>query len=498
MGRKRIGAPAPPVRRSTRLGIRVALLGAVLQVVGFGWDAYLHHRDPQLAATEGIFTLANPSHLLIGLGLAACAGGSLIALIGSRIKATGTRARFRSVLVALAIIGFTLATAGVALAMVRGGADGHRGHDHRKTAVAGDDNTGDHGHAGNDDALVARLVGIMHQHGTAAALSELEAVVTSTPEVLNRTHHIVHELGRRSFDHYGSSRDAFANCTPAYEWGCYHGVLEGFLDAQPAVDDSTIQNACPSTVDPNNVNVLFQCLHGLGHGVVLHLDGDVSGGLSLCDALGDPWQQTSCYSGVFMENLVEGQSAAAEGRTLEGSGLLLDARDPLYPCSALERRYLAPCYEMAASVVLWFNGHDFAEAGSTCDGASRRYISICYQGLGREAFGASLSDPRAAVPRCAETSDGTRARDCYVGVVKNVINADTDGERAFDVCAAIPSRHRVACFAAVGQALIPLVSGSAEADQLCAAAPREHRAACASGVAAVEAPDRAEQGVAKR
>lgn len=483
MGGGRIGAPAPPVRRSARVGVRAALLGAALQVAGFGWDAYMHHQDPRLAASEGVFTFTNPSHLLISLGLICCALGSVIATVGMALRLSSSRSRLRTFVVPVGILLFSLATAGVALATARARDHDHASHVHRTSAAASQTST--HGHESDADPLLARLTLVMRDEGTGPALEQLEAAVASDPGVLNRTHHIVHELGRRSFDHYRSSREAFSNCTPEFEWGCYHGVLEGYLDAQAVVDGPSIQNACPSTVDTNDANILFQCLHGLGHGLVLHLDGDVRGALTLCDSLSDQWQQTSCYSGVFMENLVEGQSAAAEGRTVEDSGLLLDPREPLYPCSELDDRYLSPCYEMAASIVLWFNGHDFTQAGATCASAPRRYVPSCYHGLGREAFGNSLAEPTKAVALCRDTKSARYARFCYAAIARNVINADRDTRRASDVCRAVPRGTQRACFAAVGQSIALLNPEPGAVVAECAAAPPAYREDCVQGARVV-------------
>ena len=59
-----------------------AASGVALHLLGLGWDAYLHAQDSTLAAREGIFTLSNPSHLLIIAGLAVTA--SAILLMGIR------------------------------------------------------------------------------------------------------------------------------------------------------------------------------------------------------------------------------------------------------------------------------------------------------------------------------------------------------------------------------------------------------------------------------
>src|SRR3982751_4320709 len=64
-----------------RLGsfLGLGFVGVVLLLTGLAWDAVAHANDPSLAGREGIFTLRNPGHVLMGLGI----GMVLVSLIGA-------------------------------------------------------------------------------------------------------------------------------------------------------------------------------------------------------------------------------------------------------------------------------------------------------------------------------------------------------------------------------------------------------------------------------
>jgi len=64
-----------------RLGMFLGLgfVGVVLLLTGLAWDAVAHANDPSLAGREGIFTLRNPGHVFMGLGI----GLVLVGLIGA-------------------------------------------------------------------------------------------------------------------------------------------------------------------------------------------------------------------------------------------------------------------------------------------------------------------------------------------------------------------------------------------------------------------------------
>jgi hypothetical protein len=90
-----------------RIGYGLMLIGVILLLVGFAVDAWLHSDDPTLAEREGVFTLSNPGHLLVAIGLAvtiagACVGPYARWLLPSKSALVSTGAPALVAMVALA------------------------------------------------------------------------------------------------------------------------------------------------------------------------------------------------------------------------------------------------------------------------------------------------------------------------------------------------------------------------------------------------------------
>ena len=113
--------------RAVRRFLLLALVGTASLLAGLAWDAHLHKADPDLAASEGVLTLANPGHLLAAVGVVLVAIGVSGAswMVWLRNRPPAARLLGTAALV-VAIVG----AGGLAVAP-SSGAEHDRGEDHR-------------------------------------------------------------------------------------------------------------------------------------------------------------------------------------------------------------------------------------------------------------------------------------------------------------------------------------------------------------------------------
>jgi hypothetical protein len=351
-------------------------------------------------------------------------------------------------------------------------------------------------------ALDARLAG----SGPASALELLDGLAAIDPDVRRDGHMYAHRIGISALTSPSEVGRVFATCTPAYQSGCYHGVIQAyFMAAQRAgggVTAESVEAVCADHRESRR-DLLFQCTHGLGHGLAILRGHDLPEALGGCDLLGRPGEREMCYAGAFMETLVNtthpdqvsapGEKAAggdghgqhdhhgAAGAAADPAKPPFPALDPAdlhYPCSVLDEKYLNACYMIQTSAMLHHTRQDVARTAAECGRAPEKFRATCFLSFGRDVRTLSAGNHSEAVRMCGLAPAVFRPM-CHRGVVETTVNMKADPADGIPYCRAVQeAESKRACYVAVGLQALVLPDGETRRAQACQAAEPDQRDTC--------------------
>src|SRR5262245_20164178 len=111
-------------------------------------------------------------------------------------------------------------------------------------------------------------------------------------------HRVMHVIGAAALARFkGNVAETFAAGSSFCWSGYYHGVLERAFMRVKSYDAKTLgaraRTICASRTIRAESWLAFQCLHGLGHGLMITTAYDLPLALRVCNRLGAEWDQTS-------------------------------------------------------------------------------------------------------------------------------------------------------------------------------------------------------------
>ncbi len=264
--------------------------------------------------------------------------------------------------------------------------------------------TGDYVGLFENDKMLRRWV---EEYGPAATV---EALYDAQSFMEVDCHQRAHDLGRYAYDIYGAF--AFALASHECQSGSLHGSTEAlFRDRGTTNLQADVAVLCGST--PNSF-FQHQCVHGVGHGLLAWTSYELYDALPLCDQLDTAFNRESCYSGVFMENVVGGLSGSM-GHTTE----YLSDDDPHYPCNALDEKYVSPCYYYQTSHMILVYERDFQKLADGCAEAPPTAHRDCFLSMGRDVGQETRGDPAASIEICGYIKVPANHASCTVGSVQD-------------------------------------------------------------------------------
>lgn len=247
-------------------------------------------------------------------------------------------------------------------------------------------------------------------------------------------HQIVHVIGRAAGKKYKDVAEAYQMGGDLCWSGYYHGVLEAVADKIGADKIiAQINDICVSLKEEARYKFShFNCVHGLGHGLMAVQNNELFQSLESCDHLNDQWERSSCYGGAFMENIMSEFNPDHYSKYLKND-------EPLYPCTAAGKKYLEQCYLMQTSHALKLVNYNFASVFKLCEGVASPHNNTCFISLGRDASGSTISDADKTKAICMLGQSAAAQQNCFIGAVKDFISFHHSDRQALHLCSIIDS-----------------------------------------------------------
>lgn len=313
----------------------------------------------------------------------------------------------------------------------------------------------------NEDALQSAI----KESGIKKVMSRL--VEESGGGSLWDCHQQAHQIGRIGYR--VEKEKAFQSCDASCHSGCYHGAMESLLNEKGTIDlASNIDKVC--SLFETNFGT-FECLHGVGHGVLAYLDYDLPEALKECGKLKDSFGQTSCYGGLFMENILTGQGLGASNKP-DHETKWVNQDDPYFPCDKVDPSYAVQyqCYQMQTSWILTLSKYDFDKVVSQCLMAPADMIPVCFKSLGRDIAGHTLRNPREIAELCKKVPENNGYHDrCVEGAVNVIIDfwGPALKAQATELCMALEGPGKKICYTVLGGRLDGIFKNAGDRKKIC-------------------------------
>jgi hypothetical protein len=277
---------------------------------------------------------------------------------------------------------------------------------------------------------------IVDAQNPGVALDDLDVLYKSDAYVRRTCHPLAHAIGHLAYAKYKSVTVAEQYARETCWSGYHHGLMESYISQ---FDDTQLRakmnGICKQ--DPSHPYSLayYNCWHGLGHGLTIRFTQDIFHALRFCNVITHSWERQSCYSGVFMQNIVANGSGMHRAVDLKPS-------DPIYPCDAVSEQEKPSCYLLPVAFRI-------------CNRVETRYVGTCYRSMGRDISGAALLDPGKVVSQCAMGASAHRA-ECIAGAAANAVFDRHARGKADALCRLAEPADRAACRKATNDAVATL------------------------------------------
>ncbi|MDP2711141.1 MAG: cytochrome c [Solirubrobacteraceae bacterium] len=325
---------------------------------------------------------------------------------------------------------------------------------------------------GDTECFEQSFGNLVFNDGPKPALDLLQRMLATNTTVASDCHRITHRMGSAALKRFDDDvAQAFIAGSPVCWSGYYHGIVERAFLGQPDDKLAVVARQLCSDQRINSQRFLaYQCIHGLGHGLMIYTGYDLPGSLKTCDGLRSGFDRVSCSGGAFMENFTSSYGVTSK---------YLRKDDPIYPCNRVAQRHKLYCYLLVTSNILRLEGYDLQKTADACPRSEPAWVSTCYESFGRDVSGMAGNDATKALENCRLAK--RHESDCLYGVARDVVSSDAGGARGGRFCARAPKPHREHCFEGVGSVLGSIETTSEALRERCREVSGRHARGCLRG-----------------
>jgi hypothetical protein len=303
------------------------------------------------------------------------------------------------------------------------------------------------------DLVTAALYLDVQEGGPGLALDHLATLAERDTAIMGHGHAYAHEVGRYALARNGGDPRVYASCTPRFRSGCYHGLIEAYVNKLPRLEQTELAELCAQIAGSVMPEVARrECAHGLGHGLWFRLNGKYRDALVVCDRLSTPVGQEECRDGVFMQRAGSAVMHAHGATTTTPVSL---------GCSAEPQRYRSACWHYQGRLFVPVGG--YSKAFAECSAAAE-YARVCYWGLGKWIAG-EVTNARGTdeeIVRLCGRADPAMLGPCLSGAVEALVDENWTIGPAERLCHVSPEAAQSACYAKLRErsAILRSVRGS--------------------------------------
>lgn len=256
------------------------------------------------------------------------------------------------------------------------------------------------------------LVQLLKTQDAKASLDYLRSAIQSDTALARECHPILHHLGHEAYATYKDFEKTVSYQDGLCNSGYTHGAIEAHFMASDDIN-TTLQTTCPSQANAVSFT-LWQCYHGMGHGVMYVTGKDLAESTTLCETLPSTFARQSCSNGAYMERfIVVSHTGAAAKETSDIDTEL---------CKSQPAPYKPDCYYYSPTAYLERHTNDYTGAFDECrHSAEEAFVAACINGVGGQAMKENVTRPEVARTIC-EKAPNTYRNTCIEGAIGLLIN----------------------------------------------------------------------------